>query len=184
MSVNNRWNPAIRYELDVASLPVCLDMLSGVTAVPTLDSEVVLLLRDKSPSVERLAALRPFNFHNNSMLLKTPHGIVCVILDWISLPEDAASPYAVYERYLDIYNQGVMKDYYTLVNQEYLHLFILNSSNKVIDAFEFPNMYGPRDLEAIVRQVTAANPKTDLFAAVKYIQQQYSLNDLFAKGTQ
>ena len=171
----------------MSSFPATFSEMLGVIALDTICEdgmkETVLLLKDQSPFVLELAKLRPFKLNNKSLFLKTPYGCVCILLFWIATPGNENKPYAIYEKYLNIYKPEMMEPYYQLTNQAYLHFFIVNEHKEILNTFEFVNFFLSSDLRKIVSQIITAHKQVDIHAAIQYIQQQFSLDDLFAMDT-
>lgn len=139
-----------------------------------------MIIKDRSSFVDRLAALQPFTINNKMLLFKTPYGSVLTMLYSVPTPGNEKKPFVFYEKYINIYNQDELKPYLKLTDQAYLHVFILNEACEIIETFEFENFFNVNnDLLPWLEQVIAKNPLTDIHAAIQYVQQRYTLDDLY-----
>lgn len=183
VTLNNKWiHGTVSFELP--PLPTMLRCAEGIlpwncALDPSVGTETILLLLDRTPFIRSLAKVRPFDLRLKSGLVRTSNGPLMFHLFYVPNPEHPEAAYCaidVHVNPLDVQHMQMWRD---LARQSHWHLLLVGANDKLIDLFEFENVF---DLDQTIELVETAcsgmvggcfdDAKTEFNA-------NYTIDDLF-----
>ncbi len=153
----------------------------GFFIVPaTIDAEageeMVFVLRDQAPSIERLWQLRSFQLNSRSGVHFTFFGPVAWFLFWASEEDDPDTAAASFLKCFHPHDEKALASWRRLVDQDHWHLFLV-VGNEMREYITFCDLRLDEKLDFVVEKRGAA-VKGYPAEAEKAFRNQYSNEDL------
>jgi len=174
-----------RGRFEVSSFPPELAKIEGLAPLPavldlSVGEEVALYWIDRTPFIQQLAAIRPFQFVLRSGLFRSEFGPLMWLLFFVPNPEGEPQPFASVECHVNPSEPSQVALWRRLAHQTHWHLTLLGAGNEVADFFEFENSYGLAEALDTVAEVCRGMPVTDFMRAKQQFWDRYTMDDLWA----
>ena len=178
--LNNKWRHG-KVLLELPPLPPALLESSGIKPVTfTLDqeigSEIVLLITESKEQAKEFEGRDVTGFFTKSGLTRTSYGPVFWLLFYF--PSPATGQRVIYENVVNPKDKRQVFIYMLLAEQEYWHVVIADNQGKVLNFFEFPNIYRLSDALEQMQQVCSELHVSDFMAAKAEYEATYSIEEL------
>ncbi len=178
--LDNKWRHG-KTKLILPPLPEEILLSPGIKLMPcVLDAkvgeEMVLLITEPEELAKEYEGLKSMSFFSKSGLANTSFGPVYWILFYS--PNTNTGQMAIYENIINPKNRNQMNKFKQLAEQKYWHVVIANEVGRVVNFFEFENIYGLSDALKQVDNVCAKMVVTDFMAAKAEYEMKYSAEEL------
>ena len=107
-----------------------------------IGTEMVLLWIDKTPFINELAQLQPFNLFLKTGLVQTSHGPLMFLLFCVPNPDEPNTPFAMTDFHVNLVSPSVVSTLRELARQTHWHLILVDCEGAEVGLFEFSNDYG------------------------------------------
>ncbi len=171
--------------LELGDCPI-LDMVpeSGILLMQAvleeeIGSEMVLLLIDKTPFIDTLAKVKPFDLMLKTGMVATSHGPVAFLLFYVRNRAEPDNPFFAHDLHLNPFDAGVIATWRDLARQSHWHLLLVDGEKQVVGFLEFANVYGLGEALAAMAEACRDMHPGDFRLAKQEFSDQYSLQDLF-----
>jgi len=180
--LNNKW-PGRLQVLNFDSLPTHYQSAQGILPItmaidPSVGTETVLVIFERTEFVHELAGTRPFNLMLKTGLVNTSYGPLMFFLFWVPHPH-LNQPLMVLECHMNPLNPVHVSPWRDLARQSHWHLFILDGNNEQQEFFEFENIYDLDETLDAVGTACESLESIDFDAAKAEFCEAYDINDLY-----
>jgi hypothetical protein len=143
--LNNQWTHG-KTHFVLPPLPPEIRVAEGIipwrlALDPNVGSEMVLLLLDRTPFVNDLAKIRPFDLRLKTGLVRTSHGPLCFLLFYVPNPMRPGAVYIALDAHVNPFNPQHLVTWRDLARQSHWHLILVGANDKLVDLFEFKNTF-------------------------------------------
>ncbi len=181
--MNNKWRKE-KCTFDINPLPEHFTGKEGIIPMnmvmdTSIGTETALLLIDRTPFIYDLKKVRPFVLNLKSGLVRTSHGPLLFLLFHVPDPIRKNVPFVTIDAHVNPLDRQHLMIWKDLAQQSHWHLVLVDSAEKVVDAFEFENSFGLGEtLDAV--QTACENMRMGSFDDVKIeFSKRYSITDLY-----
>jgi hypothetical protein len=181
--LQNRWAQG-KVHFEISSLPQRLMEAEGIIPFevmldPDVGPETALLLLDPTPSIQNLARMRSPTFNLKAGVVRTSECPLLFLLFYFLDPADPDKLYAGYDNHVNPFNPHQMNVYRKLARQTHWHLILVGASGKLVDLYEFENIYNLEGTLNFTEQACAGMACGSFDLAKEEFLQKYSIEDLF-----
>lgn len=152
-------------------IPVIIDLIVG--------EEIGLFWIDRTPFINELAAIRPFQLMLKTGLFRSKSGPLIWLLFYVPNPQSSPRPFASMECHINPANRQHVSTWRSLANQTHWHLTFVGADNQVADFFEFENEF---DLDVALDGMLDACRGlhvTDFLRAKNEFWNSFAMDDLY-----
>jgi hypothetical protein len=146
----------------------------------TVGDEVALYWRDSTSFITELSSIHPFQLHLRVGLFRSDFGPLMWMLFFVPNPRTSPQPFASMECHLNPHSPSQLALWRRLANQTHWHLSLVDGKSKIINFFEFENVYGLDTALDSVERVCTGMPVTDFMRAKQHFWDTYSMDDLYS----
>ena len=155
-TLNNKWTHG-KVTFVLPPLPAEFQGAEGIipwnfVLDPSVGTETILLLLDRTPFIHDLAKIRPIDLHLKTGLVRTGSGPLMFLLFSFPDPRGPGPVFSAIEAHanpLDVQHMQMWRD---LARQSHWHLILVGANDELVNLFEFENVFG---LEQAIEQVEA-----------------------------
>jgi len=104
------------------------------------------------------------------------------LLFYIPDPAKSVQPFASVDFHINLFQPEMMDVLWDLSTQTHWHLTLLGAENKVVDFFEFENIFGLAQVLLAAEEIKQKVPCFDFMAVKQEFMDKYSLDDLYKMG--
>jgi hypothetical protein len=108
---------------------------------PKVGTETCLLLLDRTPFINTLSKVRPFDLRLKSGLVRTDHGPIFFLLFYVPDPDRPGEVFTAIDVHVNPCDPLHMIGWRDLARQSHWHLILLGFGDKLVDLFEFLNTF-------------------------------------------
>lgn len=145
-----------------------------------IGTETALWIFDKTPFIDEIAKVRPFQLRLKTGLVPTSHGPIGFLLFYVVDPRSAGSPFVMYDYHLNIYDPASLSPWHDLARQSHWHVLVLNAEGKQVECFEFENNFGLASTLQRMQEVCEREKPGDFQRAKAEFCEDFSLEELYA----
>lgn len=145
---------------------------------PKVGTETCLLLLDRTPFIDTLAKVRPFDLRLKSGLVRTDHGPIFFLLFYVPDPNRPGEVFTAIDAHVNPYDQQHMIIWRDLARQSHWHLILVGAGDKLIDLFEFSNTFQLANALDQVETVCKKLPHGSFDDAKAEFCARYTIDDL------
>jgi hypothetical protein len=145
---------------------------------PNVGSEMVLLLLDRTPFVEDLAKIRPFDLRLKTGLVRTSHGPLCFLLFYVPNPMRPGAVYFSIDVHVNPLDPLHLITWRDLARQSHWHLILVGANDKIVDLFEFQNTFDVGQTLDQFKSLSSSTPEGDFDQAKVEFSATYTVEHL------
>jgi len=147
-----------------------------------IGNEIVLVIRDPTSFIRTLQKTEPINLRMFGGIESNTFGCVGFFLFWIPVPLVEQVPLALYDFYINLYQEASLAPLRELANQTHWHLFIVDQHSQQRRFIEFRNTFRLNEIIETMQKGCANIPAGDFDKAKTSFMARRTLNDLFCEG--
>jgi hypothetical protein len=155
--------------------------LESAVLDPEIGMETVLILTETTPFADKLKERQRFDLQLTPGAARTSLGPVMFLLWWMP-PVTNDKPFALYEQILNPTHPGVLAGLRKAAKQTHLHLLFVGPGGKLLDVYEFENVFQFDRLVPICERACEDHAGMDFAAAKKEYGSSYDVMELFREG--
>ncbi len=184
MKRRNTKLPLSPREFDVNSFPSALARETGLLSMPVIidpsvGEEVALFWLDRTPFIDALARIHPFQLFMRSGLFRSDFGPLIWLLFYVPNPQLALKPFASMECHINPCDPEQVARWRRLADQTHWHLTLLGVGNQVAGFFEFENGFQLDEALDVMESACRGMQVTDFMAAKQQFQKRFTMDDLY-----
>ncbi len=145
---------------------------------PAVGSETVLLLLDRSPFIDDLAQVRPFDLRLKTGIVRTAHGPLLFLLFYVTDPRQEGAVLLAIDAHVNPHEPQHMDAWRELARQSHWHLILVGENDKLVHSFEFENDFGLDQTLAAVEDLSGTPSRGSFDAAKTEFCATYSIDHL------
>ena len=115
-----------------------------------IGEEVLLYIIGSKPLLKTLARMNPLHLRLNAGVARNEFGPLGFLLFWVPFNTSRENAVAVFDLYVNISNEPLMRMWMELAHQTHWHVFLLDEKNKQHGFWEFPNTFR---LESVLNEI-------------------------------
>jgi len=182
----NKW-PSGKCAFEVCYFPPELTHLNGIIPLrvvidSSIGDEIGLYWMDRTSFIYDLGSLRPFQLFLKTGFFRSSNGPLMFLLFYIPDPAKSVQPFASVDFHINLFQPEMMDVLWDLSTQTHWHLTLLGAENKVVDFFEFENIFGLAQVLLAAEEIKQKVPCFDFMAVKQEFMDKYSLDDLYKMG--
>jgi len=178
--IDNKWKQRI-VNLKLPQLPHSMISSPGLKPITgildkSIGQEIILLITEPKDQTKEFVGHKIAKFMMKAGLVNTSYGPVCWILFYF--PDRLTGGQVTYENIINPKSNQNLSSYEQLSAQKYWHVIIATDTGKVVNFFEFPNVYGLSHTLKQVKSVCSNMEISNFMAAKAEYERTYSIDEL------